>query len=153
MPTYFIFLILTAIFGVALILTVPKEEIRRLSIYGIIFGALMDFLMLIYGGLTGWFAWINHGPLGYHGFTIFSPLSWALFFIMYFYFLPKKKLMVYVYVAVAIAFSILYANLIQDLGVFYSAQGRFYIHLVDFVIWFSVATIGYYKLSAYIERK
>ncbi|AET67420.1 hypothetical protein Desor_1784 [Desulfosporosinus orientis DSM 765] len=153
MPRYFIYLILTAFFGLILILTVPKEEIRRLSIYGIIFGAGMDFLMLIYGGLTGFFGWTNFGPLGYHGITIFTPLDWALFFIMYFYFLPKQKLLLYVYVTAAIVFSILYAGLIQDLGVFYSVLGRFYIHLIDFIIWYLVATWGYYKLSAYVESK
>lgn len=153
MPQFFIYLILTACFGFILILTVPKEEIRRLAIYGIIFGAGMDFLMLFYGGLTGFFGWINHGPLGYHGITLFTPLDWTIFFIMYFYFLPKQKLLVYVYAAAAIVFSILYANLIQDLGVFFSALGRFYIHLVDFIIWYSVATWGYYKLSAYLEGK
>ncbi|MDO0822401.1 hypothetical protein [Desulfosporosinus nitroreducens] len=150
MPKYFIYLIYTTIFALILIATVPKKEIQRLAIYGIIFGGIMDVLMLIFGIVTGLYGWINYGPLGFMGIPLFSNVSWAIFFILYFYFLPSKKPLVYLYASVGIMFAILYANLVIDLGIFKS-YSRILLPLISFIGWFSIATLGFYKLNNYIE--
>lgn len=153
MPKYFIYLIYTAIFATILIATVPKQEIRRLSIYGIIFGGMMDVVALIGGKITGLYGWINYGPFAFMGIPIFSSLSWAIYYIMYFYFLPPQKPLTYIYAAAGIVFSILYTNLIIDLGVFQSPYSRFFLPLFVFIIWYSIATWGYYRLTAYFQEQ
>ena len=152
MPKYFIYLIYTTIFSLILIATVPKKEIHRLAIYGIIFGGLMDVLMLVLGKVTGQFAWINYGPLGFMGIPIFSNVSWAIYFIMYFYFLPKQKPFNYLFVGAGVLFSILYTNLVIELGIFKSPS-RVLQPLIAFTGWFSLATWGFYKMNNYIEGK
>lgn len=152
MPKYYIYLIYTTIFALILLATVPKNEIQRLSIYGIIFGGMMDILMLIFGKVTGLFAWINYGPFGFMGIPIFSNVSWAIFFIMYFYFLPKQKPFNYIFAGAGVLFSILYTNLVIDLGIFKS-YNRTWLPLIAFVGWFSIATWGHYKLNSFIEGK
>jgi hypothetical protein len=135
-----------------LIATVPKKEIHRLAIYGIIFGGLMDVLMLIFGKITGQFGWINYGPLGFMGIPIFADVSWAIFFIMYFYFLPKIKPFNYIFAGAGVFFSVLYTNLVIDLGIF-TSNNRTWSPLISFVVWFSIATWGYYKMNSYIEGR
>lgn len=152
MPLYFIYFIYTAVFALILIVTVPKEEIRRLSIYGIIFGGLADIPVLIFGKLTGLFYWINYGPLGIKGICIFSNLSWAMFFIMYFYFLPKQKPLNYIFIGAGVVFSVLYHNLVIDLGIFYS-YNRYWVPIIAFSGWFIIVTWGFYKINNYIETK
>ncbi len=151
MPIYFLHLILTAIFALILVLVVPRHEIKRLAVYGIIFGGLMDFLMLTVGSLTGFFGWINFGPFGLSYLPFFAPISWSIFYIMYFYFLPREKVLMYVFAASGIGMSILYTNMVINLGVFMSTVGRVIVPVFSFAIWFSIATWGYLKLSEYYK--
>lgn len=150
MPLHFIYLIYTAIFAGILVAVVPKKEIHRLSIYGIIFGGMMDVLMLILGDVTGLYGWINYGPFAFMGIPIFSSISWAIFFILYFYFLPEHKPLNYVYITAGIVFSILYTNIVINLGVF-EAANRTLLPLIAFIFWFSTATWGYYRLTGYFQ--
>lgn len=150
MPKYFIYLIFTFVFSVILIATVPKLEIQRLSIHGIIFGGMMDVLVHVFGNITGLFAWINYGPLGVMGIPMFPSISWSMFFIMYFYFIPVIKPLHYVFASASVFFSLLYFNLMIDVGILKSSS-RFLVPVMGFAVWFSIATWGYYRLNHYIE--
>ena len=150
MPKYFLYPIYTTIFALILIANVPKKEIRNLSIYGIIFGGIMDALVHFFGYVTGLFTWINYGPFGFLGVHIFANVSWSIFFILYFYFLPKLKPLNYLFAGAAIFFSTLYFNLVVDMGILYS-QSRILLPLFGFTVWFSIATWGFYKLNSFIE--
>lgn len=81
MPKYFITPIYTGILAILLVATVPKKEIHRLAIYGIIFGAILDILAIIFGRVAGLYGYINYGPLGIMGIPFFAPISWTIFFI------------------------------------------------------------------------
>jgi hypothetical protein len=129
MPKYFIYPIITIIFALILIANVPKKEIQRLSIYGIIFGGMMDVLVHFFGYITGLFAWINYGPFGFIGVHIFADVAWSIFFIFY-----------------------LYYNMVVDLGILKSVS-RIWLPLFGFAFWFSIATWGYCILNSFIEGK
>lgn len=152
MPKYFIYPIDTIIFSIILIATVPRKEIRRLSIYGIIFGGIMDVLVHFFGYITGLFSWINYGPFGFIGVHIFANVSWSIYFILYYYFLPKQKPLNYIFVGAGIFFSLLYYNLIIDLGIF-TSYGRIILPLFGFSFWYVIATWGFYKLNSFIESQ
>lgn len=152
MPKYFLYPIITLLFSLILIAVVPKFEIRRLSIYGIIFGGIMDTLVHLFGYVTGFFAWVNYGPFGFIAVHIFANVAWSIFFILYFYFLPKYKPLNYLFVCAGIFFSMVYYNLVINLGILYS-QSRFLLPSLGFTFWFLVATWGFYKLNHFIEGK
>jgi len=152
MPKYFMFPIFTMVFSIVLLANVPRKEIRRLSIYGIIFGGILDSLVHLFGYFTGLFSWINYGPFGFIGVHIFANVSWSIFFILYFYFLPLQKPLNYVFVGSGIFFSLMYYNMVVDLGILKSSS-RVWLPLLGFVVWFSTATWGYYKLNRFIEGK
>lgn len=152
MPKYFIYPINTVIFALILMSNVPKKEILRLAIYGIIFGGMMDVVVHSFGYVTGLFSWINYGPFGFIGVHLFANLNWSIFFILYFYFLPQQKPLNYVFVCAGIFFSILYYNMVINLGILKTAS-RIWLPLFGFAVWFSIATWGYYKLNSFIEGK
>ena len=150
-PTYFIPLIYAGLFALILVAVVPRAEIRRLSIYGIIFGSMFDVTALLLGYVTGIFAYINYGPFGFMNIHFFAPLSWALFFILYFYFLPKNKFYLAIYVASAILFSYFFDHIIVSMGVF--KRSGLLATLICFPVWFITATWGFYKLTGIFEKE
>lgn len=145
MPQYFITPLYTGIFAIILVAVVPRKEIKRLAIYGIIFGAIFNILSLLIGKITGKYGFINIGPFGIFGIPFFPPISWTLFFMLYFYFMPKKPLL-YIYVALAIFYGILFGNMITNLGIF-KLSHKWILPLIIFTVWFSTATWGYLRLS------
>lgn len=152
MPKYLLHPLYMVAFATILILLVPRADIRRLSIHGIIFGGFMDVLVHSFGYVTGLFAWIEYGPFGFIGVHIFAHIAWSAFFIMYFYFLPKKNPLNYLFAGAGVFLSIIYYNLVLDLGIFI-AKSRLIFPLLGFSLWFSIATWGFYKLQRFIEVK
>jgi len=146
MPIKYIPFIYSFIFAAILVAAVPKNEIRRLSIYGIIFGAVFDVVLVEIANLTNSFRYINYEPFGMLGLHFMAPISWAIFFIIYFYFLPKKKPYIYIYTITAVFYSMLFCQMITKLGVLELVHGTID-SIVPFVIWFPTVTWAYYKLE------
>lgn len=134
------------IFASILIATVPKSEINRLSIYGILFGAVFDIVLVTTANLIGEFRYINYGEFGLFGLHFFAPISWAVFYIMYFYFLPKKKVYIYIYVVCGIFYSMFFCQVITKLGVLKLRHGILD-SIIPFLIWLPLATWGYLRLT------
>lgn len=146
MPIKYIPFIYCFVFAGILVAAVPKREIRRLSIYGIIFGAVSDVIVVEIANMTNSFRYINYEPFGMLGLHFMAPISWAIFYIIYFYFLPEKKTYIYIYTITAIFYSMLFCQMITKLGVLELAHGIID-SIAPFVIWFPAATWGYCKLE------
>lgn len=145
MPINIIPFIYTAIFGIILVSTVPKAEIRRLSFYGILFGGLLDVVTVTVANLFGEFKYINYEPFGLMGIHIAAPTAWSIFFIMYFYFLPEKKLYLYLYTFAGMGYSVFFCQMLYKIGILTLAHG-IVSSIIPFVIWFPIATWGFIRL-------
>lgn len=66
--------IYTLIFAVILVSAVPKANIRKLLIYGIIFGAIFDVVLVSIANITGSFRYINYEPYGLIGIHFLAPI-------------------------------------------------------------------------------
>ncbi len=152
MPIHMIPFLYASIFGVILVAVVPKKEIHRLFIYGLIFGGVFDILTVGFGNLIGEFRYINYGPFGQFGIHFMAPIAWTIFFIIYFYFLPVSKWYRYIYTIVGIYYSMLFCQLITRLGVLELAHGLI-TSIIPFAIWFPIATWGYGRLVNKINCK
>ncbi len=142
----FIPIIYTFIFAGILAVYVPRSEIRKLSVYGITFGAFVELIVITIGISTGSFKYINYEPFGLFGMHFFAPISWAIFFVLFFYFLPDKKVYVYIYVFLAVCYAMLFCQMITKLGVLKLGHGIID-SIVPFAIWFPAVTWGYLKLT------
>lgn len=136
----------TAVFAAILVALVPRKEIHRLLIYGIIFGGIFDVVVVSIGNLTGEFRYINYEPFGLIGLHIMAPISWAIFYIIYFYFLPEKKIYIYIYTTMGIFYSMLFCQMLTKLSILSLAHGIID-SIIPFVPWFPIATWGYLKLT------
>lgn len=142
---YFPF-IYTTIFSIVLVNVVPKKDIRRLFIYGLIFGGVFDVVLVEFANLIGEFRYVNYGPFGMFGIHFMAPIAWTVFFIIYFYLLPRKRIYVYLYATMGIFYSIFFCQMITHLGVLKLAHG-IVSSIIPFIIWFPIATWGYLKLT------
>lgn len=60
----------------------PKNEIRRLFIYGLIFGGIFDIVVVGIASLIGEFKYIDYEQFGLMGIHFMAPISWTIFFII-----------------------------------------------------------------------
>jgi len=145
MPIKAIPFIYSGILAIIMINVVPKKEIRRLFIYGFIFGGIFDIIIVVIANLIGEFKYINYEPFGLMGIHFMAPISWTIYFIIYFYFMPEKKLYMYLYGMTGIFYSILFCQMIAKLGVLKLAHGIFS-SIIPFLIWYPTAIWGYFWL-------
>ena len=101
----------------------PKNEISRLFIYGLIFGGIFDIVFVGAANLFGEFKYVNYEQFGLMGIHFMAPISWTIFFIIYFYLLPDKKIYIYLYVIIGFFYSVLFCQMITKLGVLKLAHG------------------------------
>ena len=137
--------IYAGIFGIILVSVVPKKDIHWLFIYGLIFGGIFDIIIVGLANLIGEFKYINYEPFGLMGIHFMAPISWTIYFIIYFYFLPARKLYRYIYTTIGAFYSMLFCQMITKLGVLELAHGIID-SIIPFVIWFPLATWGYCRL-------
>ncbi|MBO8168277.1 MAG: hypothetical protein H0Z35_03710 [Thermoanaerobacteraceae bacterium] len=148
LPKYFIYIVYTGILALMLIAVIPRQDIKRLAIYGIIFGAVMDgVLIVLVSHILGLGGYLHYGPLGFMGIPLFPLFAWTAYFILYFYFLPEQKPFLYIYTLAAAAYSTLLSNVLENLGIFKWNYGRLLVPFIIYTLWHVAVTWAYGKLQ------
>lgn len=75
MQTFLIYPLYTDLLAITAILLVPIQEIRKLLIYGLIFGALIDAILIFVCFLANY---INYGPFGFMDIPFLGIFHWNL---------------------------------------------------------------------------
>ncbi len=140
MPVYFIYPIYTAVLMLIVLAVVPRRQIKKLALYGIIFGAATDVLVIVFLKLIGAGGYINIGPFGFMSIPFFPPIAWTAFFILLLHFLPEKNPWNYIYVLVAAGFSTMFSNVLGNLGIFKWNYGGLVVPYITYLSWFSFTT-------------
>lgn len=147
-PEFYIYPIYTAILALALVTLVPREEIRRLSIYGIVLCAVTDVALIgVISNLLKVGGHINHGPFGALKIAFFPPIAWGIWFILFFYFLPEDLPWVVIYVFAAVGTSVLFSNVLSNLKIFAWNYGRIFVPFLIYGSWFFLAAWAYRLLT------
>jgi len=118
MPEHFIYPIYTSILALIAVTLVPRQELKRLALPGILFGAVADIFYIKLIGLIKMGEYINYKYFGAFGIPFFPPVAWTVYFIMFLYLLPREKPWVYIFPAIASCYSIYFSNILQALGIF-----------------------------------
>lgn len=151
LPLPFIYIMYTLPLGILALALIPRSEIRRLSFWGILYGAIIDFcLIIVVTHLLGAGGYKNYYPFGFMGIPFFPLLSWVCYFILYLYFLPKKKPWVTIYTIAASAYSTIFSNVLQNLGIFQWNISKLFLPFLLYLTWNSLVTWTYLK---YFEGK
>ncbi len=112
----------------------------------------MDGLIVLFLRLTGLFEYINYGPFGFLGIPFFPLIAWTSYFLLYFYFLPSNKQWMYFYVLVASLFSLMFSNVLENLGIIIWHHGRILIPFITYFVWHCFSTWAFLKLSKPIKK-
>jgi hypothetical protein len=147
LPGWSIYTIYTGILAIILSVAVPRIKIKKLAIYGIIFGAVADIFWILLIGVLGVARYINYGPFGFLGLPFFPPIAWTIYFIIYFYFLPRKNFWPYVFAFIAAIYSIVFSNVLNNLGIFKWTISNVWVPFFIYVIWHVGVTWIFLKLK------
>lgn len=141
-----IYVIYTLALGILAFAVVPRSEIRRLSFWGIIYGAIADFtiIILVTHVLKGG-GYKNYYPFGFMGIPFFPLLAWVFYFILYLYFLPQKRPWNIIYTIAAAGYSVIFSNILQNLGIFQWNVGRLFLPFMLYLSWNALVTWSYLK--------
>ncbi|HOB08947.1 MAG: hypothetical protein WAP20_06875 [Limnochordia bacterium] len=151
-PPHLIYPLYTGIIAVAVVLLVPKQEIRRLFIYAVIFGGILNVAAITFNGLLGFGGHINFGPFGVGSCSFFAPLAWTLWFILFFWFLPEQVVLKVIYVISTAVYSMFFSNVLVNLEIFVWKLHRVFYPLFLYMVWFSIAVWGYQRVRAWLEQ-
>ena len=146
MPLYLLYPIYTAGIFLIMLAVVPRERIRRLVPYALLYGAVGDFAWLLILGYLGIAGYINYGPFGFLGMPFFPLLAWTFFFIIYLHLLPERYPWNYLFTLSAAAYSLIFSNVLQNLGVFVWRTGRLVAPAVVYLTWMILVTYTYQNL-------
>lgn len=143
-PLAYIYVIYAFALGTMTLLLVPRAEIRRLAILGIIYGAITDFFMVIIAThLLGIGGYKNFYPFGFMGIPFFPLLAWSSYFIMYLYFLPSEKPWDIIFTLAATGYDIIFSNVLQNLGIFQWNISKLYLPFFIYLFWNLTVTLTF----------
>lgn len=150
---YQFFLFKAIALGLATVLTIPKEDYRRLFPYGILFGALGDALIVLILRLLGLVRYANMGPYSILGLVSFwTPLAWGFAFMLFLWFIPALRVLLYPYLAGWVWLAYALGWLLNNLGLFYFVRSWPYWSPLLFLAWYA-ASAWYYLKSERIKLK
>lgn len=154
MPLYLVYPLYTGILGLVMLAVVPRERIRELVPYALVFGAVLDFLIiLVLGNYFNAFSYINYGPFGFLGIPFFPLLAWTFFFIIYLHLLPRRFPWNYIFTIAAAAYSVIFSNVLQNLGIFLWQTSRLLTPVVLYLAWMFFVTYTYQHILTRVKSR
>jgi hypothetical protein len=139
---------LAIIFGISTLIFIPKEQYKKFLLFGLVLGAMVDAMTIIFiGNLLGKF-YYNAGPLEAFGIPIFIPITFTFVWMLYLYFLPFRDEFLILYIIGFTVFALMMGLVEQNLGFFtYNYNG-----IIGTVIGETVMWAIWFSASAYIYR-
>ncbi|NLM96168.1 MAG: hypothetical protein GX175_00875 [Halanaerobiaceae bacterium] len=140
MKPFWIYPIYTSILALILILLVPRKDIKKLAFQSILLGGVADFIILnLFIFIIKKNIYINFYPFGAGKIAFFLPIAWTIWFIIFFYLLPEKKISRYIYITVSAAYSTFFANVLYNLDIIQWKYEKVFLPFLIYICWFFTA--------------
>lgn len=153
LPLYFIYLGYSVILALIMIVLVPRRDVHKLALLGIIYGAVIDIFWIIFIGLVGGGGYLNYGPLGFMSLPFIPPIAWTIYFILFLYFSPPKMPWNYLFSVIAAVYSVIFSNVLSNLGIFHWTFSKVFFPLGIYLVWHIFVTWSYTKYGIAIVQK
>lgn len=135
-----------AILVLASIVLIPRNLYKKYFLYGLVFGGLVDILLVSLLHFIGVLNYKNMGVTSILGlFSFWTPIAWIFYFMIYFYFLPVRRsfLIPYVILFVALNYSV---GLVMSQSGLYEIIGVYkYIQPFIYLLWSSISAWTFLK--------
>lgn len=143
-----IFFYKALLFGLSAYLVIPKNEFKRYLIFGFFFGAIGDVIVIIILAALNLIEYKNMGPFSVFGlFSFWTPIAWMFAFMLFFYFLPVRKVFFYPYIIGFALFGQMVGSVLQKLGLYQQIGNYIYYGPILFIFWFYISAYLYLKIG------
>ncbi|MFZ7103275.1 MAG: hypothetical protein ACOWWO_11565 [Peptococcaceae bacterium] len=141
-------------FGLATVIVIPRDVYKRYFIYGFIFGAIGDVIVVtILGPVLHLIKYKNMGVFNIFGIVSFwTPIAWMFAFMLFFYFLPVRRIFLYPYIVGFAFYGYMVGIVLEHLNL-YEYIGS-YVHFAPllFMVWFYIGALVYLRNGNIILR-
>ncbi|MDD2234927.1 MAG: hypothetical protein PHZ11_00670 [Desulfitobacteriaceae bacterium] len=142
----FCFLVITGA-----LLLIPKNSYKKYFLYGLMFGGVADSVIAIFLTAIGLINYKDMGPFSvFDIFSLWTPITWAFIFMIYFYFLPVRKGFLIAYILIFSALNYAVGFVMENFGLFEHIGIYKYLSPITFIIWYSISAwifIKYEKIE------
>ena len=136
------------LFGIATVVAIPREIYKKFLLYGFIIGAMGDVISILVMSPLRLIKYSQMGPFSIYGlFSFWTPIAWMFAFMLFFYFLPRRRLFLYPYVVGFALFGYMVGLVLEGFGVFQYIGFWRYVAPFFFANWFSGAAWVYFRLE------
>lgn len=140
-----IFFLKTLLLGIASVLAIPRQVYKKFLLYGFVFGGVGEIIsVIILEPVLHLIQYTNMGRFSMLGIISFwTPIAWMFAFMLFFYYLPARKVFLYLYIAFFSIYAYFVGLFLQNFGLFdYVGDYKYFAPFV-FVLWFSVSARFY----------
>lgn len=141
------------LFGIATVVAIPREKYKHFLIYGFIFGAIGDVVVILIVHSLNGINYLNMGPFNILGlFPYWTPIAWMFALMLFLYFLPRRKLFLYPYVVGFSFFGYSLGLALQNLGLFEYVGNYIYYAPLVITAWFGLSAFAYLKSESILLK-
>lgn len=149
-----IYLYKAIFFGLAAVILIPKALYKKFFIYGLLFGAVLDVLLV--GVLGGVFHWLLYKNMGHFNilnlFSFWTPIAWMFTLMVFLYCLPTRKLYLFIYVPTFGFFGYMVGLVLHNYGLFeYIGIYKYFAPLI-LTGWFAVSAWAYIRAERILPQ-
>lgn len=142
------YIIFASITAVTVVIVIPKKELKKYFLYGLIFGACGDVLVYSTLHAFGLVKYKNFGGLGiWEDYSLATLLTWLFTFMCFLYFLPTKRWFTVIYIAAWSVLNYSIGVVMRNYGMFEFAGKNGYWLFAVFALWYSFAAYAFRKLE------
>ncbi|KLU62454.1 hypothetical protein CEB3_c11880 [Peptococcaceae bacterium CEB3] len=139
-PPYLVYPAYTGVLLIATFALVPRQDIRRLLRYAVLFGAVGDLISILLAQLIGMGGYTHYGPFAFLGIPFFPLIAWSSYFVIYLYLLPPGKTWSYIFPVISALYSVLFSNVLHNLGIFQWNLGTLLAPFILYLVWHGAVT-------------
>lgn len=138
-----------AVLGVIMLLLIPKDRLRHYLAYGLIFGGLLDIVIVVALTSMHLIRYKSFDPFGIFGVvSLFTPIAWALAFAIFLFMLPRKKPLLVPFIFTYSLFGYSLGLVLENVNVFEYIGWWHYGAPVLIFLWFAGAAWVYLHLES-----
>lgn len=144
-----IFLLKAMFFGIATIVSIPKNVYKKFFIWGFLFGGIGDVtIVTLLGPGLKLLKYQNMGMFDILGtFSFWTPLAWMFTFMIFFYFLPVHRYFYFIYIGGFSIFGFMVGLVLQNIGLFKYEGAFIYFAPFVFMAWFMFSSLIYFRYN------
>lgn len=140
---YFLF---AATIGLVTVIAIPRNLYKKYLLYGLMFGGIGDSLLVAIIHFLGYLNYKNLGATSLFGiFSFWTPIAWTFYFMLFFYFLPVRKVFLVFYVLVFVLLNYAVGTVMSQSGL-YEVIGIYkYIQPFIYLVWCAISAWAFLK--------